>query len=95
MRALQATLLRTDLSSIAYPATTYVAYFSNSSNRAVPYSTTETVLQILKDDVEMWMIDLTRAGFVEGRLPQKKQKLPRPACTCPILGAKDWAEIEG
>jgi translation initiation factor 3 subunit M len=66
-----------------------------SSNRAVPYSTIATALQVPKDDVEMWVIDSIRAGLVEGKLSQLKQEFLVQRATYRVFGEKQWAEIQG
>ena len=66
-----------------------------SSNRAVPYSTIATALQVPKEDVEMWVIDSIRAGLVEGKLSQLKQEFLVQRATYRVFGEKQWAEIQG
>ena len=50
-------------------------------------------LQIPSEDVEMWVIDVIRAGLVEGKLSQQKQMFLVHRTTYRVFGEKQWREV--
>jgi translation initiation factor 3 subunit M len=61
--------------------------------RALPYSKIASALQIPEQDVEMWVIDVIRAGLVEGKLSQQKQLFLIHRSTYRVFGEKQWIEV--
>ncbi|KAL8949765.1 MAG: hypothetical protein Q9183_007573, partial [Haloplaca sp. 2 TL-2023] len=52
---------------------TLASLAASSSTRSLPYAHITRALQIPSEDVEMWVIDVIRAGLVEGKLSQLNQ----------------------
>ena len=50
-------------------------------------------LQVPEDEVEMWVIDVIRAGLVEGKLSQLKQEFLIHRSTYRVFGEKQWLEV--
>jgi translation initiation factor 3 subunit M len=51
-------------------------------------------LDISKDDVELWLIDVIRAGLVEGKLSQARQELLVHRSTYRTFGREEWEELD-
>jgi translation initiation factor 3 subunit M len=64
-----------------------------SPTRSVPYSSIAHALQIPSADVEMWVIDVVRAGLVEGKLSQQGQTLLIHRATHRLFGEKQWRQV--
>ena len=47
------------------------------------------------EDVEMWVIDVIRAGLVEGKLSQLNQTFLIHRSTYRVFGEKQWTEVQG
>ena len=65
---------------------------SAAQTRELPYAQIAKSLQIPSEDVEMWVIDVIRAGLVEGKLSQLKQFLIHRS-TYRVFGEKQWREV--
>ncbi|KAG4216916.1 hypothetical protein PC116_g34603, partial [Phytophthora cactorum] len=50
---------------------TFASLAASHSNREIPYESIAKALQIPIEEVEMWTIDVIRAGLVEGKLSQQ------------------------
>jgi len=61
--------------------------------RSLPYSQISKALQIPLEDVEMWVIDVIRAGLVEGKLSQLNQTFLIHRATYRIFGENQWREV--
>jgi len=46
------------------------------------------------DDVELWLIDIIRAGLVEGKLSQARQELLVHRTTYRTFGRAEWEELD-
>jgi len=68
---------------------------SAGQSRSLPYSNIASSLQIEADDVEMWVIDVIRAGLVEGKLSQQKQIFLIHRSTYRVFGDQQWREVAG
>jgi len=68
---------------------------STGQSRSLPYSNIASSLKIDADDVEMWVIDVIRAGLVEGKLSQQKQMFLIHRSTYRVFGDQQWREVAG
>ena len=66
-----------------------------SQSRSLPYQQIAKALQIPFTDVEMWVIDVIRAGLVEGKLSQLNQTFLIHRSTYRVFGEKQWTEVQG
>jgi translation initiation factor 3 subunit M len=66
---------------------------SSGQTRSLPYSHISKALQIPSDDVEMWVIDVIRAGLVEGKLSQLNQTFLIHRSTYRVFGENQWREV--
>lgn len=72
---------------------TLASLAASISSREIEYNNIAKVLQIPMKDVEMWVIDVIRAGLIEGKLSQKKQVLLVHRTTYRVFGEKQWREV--
>ena len=70
-----------------------LAASSSTTSRSLPYSTISRALQIPSDDVEMWVIDVIRAGLVEGKLSQSTQTFLIHRATHRIFALPQWRQL--
>ncbi|KAF2708542.1 PCI-domain-containing protein [Pleomassaria siparia CBS 279.74] len=61
--------------------------------RSLPYAHISKALQIPAKDVEMWVIDVIRAGLVEGKLSQLNQTFLIHRSTYRVFGENQWREV--
>jgi translation initiation factor 3 subunit M len=66
---------------------------STGQARVLPYANIAKALQIPQDDVEMWVIDVIRAGLVEGKLSQMNKTFLIHRSTYRVFGDNQWREI--
>ncbi|KAJ4301161.1 hypothetical protein N0V90_003251 [Kalmusia sp. IMI 367209] len=66
---------------------------SSAQTRELPYASIARSLQVPSEDVEMWVIDVIRAGLVEGKLSQLKQTFLIHRSTYRVFGEKQWREV--
>ncbi|KAH8603037.1 hypothetical protein B0O99DRAFT_18352 [Bisporella sp. PMI_857] len=66
---------------------------ASTSTKEIEYKRIAKALQIPAEDVEMWVIDVIRAGLVEGKLSQKKQMFLVHRTTYRVFGEKQWREV--
>ena len=64
-------------------------------SRSLPYTAIAHALQIPESEVEMWVIDVIRAGLVEGKLSQLNQTFLIHRSTYRVFGEKQWTEVAG
>lgn len=76
------------LASLASSGTT-------AQTRSLPYSSIAQGLQVPADEVEMWVIDVIRAGLVEGKLSQSSQTFLIHRSTYRVFGESQWREVAG
>ncbi|KAI9681642.1 MAG: hypothetical protein M1829_000841 [Trizodia sp. TS-e1964] len=62
-------------------------------SRALPYARIAKALRVSAADVEMWVIDVVRAGLVEGKLSQLNQTFLIHRATYRSFGVKQWQEV--
>ncbi|KAK5043571.1 hypothetical protein LTR16_011563, partial [Cryomyces antarcticus] len=66
---------------------------STGQTRSLPYSAIARALQIPAADVEMWVIDVIRAGLVEGKLSQQTQTFLIHRSTYRVFAENQWREV--
>lgn len=70
------------------------ALCSRSVSSEVPYTAIASALGINVDDVEVWVIDVIRAGLVSGKLSQVKQSLRVYRSAYRTFGREQWETLE-
>ena len=70
-----------------------LAASSNNRTRALPYSQIAEALQIPQQDVEMWVIDVIRAGLVEGKLSQQRKEFLVHRATYRVFTDSQWRDV--
>ena len=68
---------------------------ASTQSRSLPYQQISRALQLPSEDVEMWVIDVIRAGLVEGKLSQLNQTFLIHRSTYRVFGEKQWTEVQG
>lgn len=66
---------------------------SAGQTRSLPYEKIAKALQVPAEDVEMWVIDVIRAGLVEGKLSQQTQTFLIHRSTYRVFGDNQWREV--
>jgi translation initiation factor 3 subunit M len=66
---------------------------SAGQSRQLPYGHIARALQITEEDVEMWVIDVIRAGLVEGKLSQQTKTFLIHRSTYRVFGENQWREV--
>ncbi|KAF2178584.1 PCI-domain-containing protein [Zopfia rhizophila CBS 207.26] len=66
---------------------------STGQTRSLPYAQIAKELQIPASDIEMWVIDVIRAGLVEGKLSQLNQTFLIHRSTYRVFGENQWREV--
>ncbi|CAL8579735.1 hypothetical protein XPA_005468 [Xanthoria parietina] len=74
---------------------TLASIAATSQTRSLPYQHITRALQIPSEDVEVWVIDVIRAGLVEGKLSQLNQTFLIHRSTYRVFGEKQWTEVQG
>lgn len=74
---------------------TLASLAASTQSRSLPYQQIARALQIPSEDVEMWVIDVIRAGLVEGKLSQLNQTFLIHRSTYRVFGEKQWTEVQG
>jgi translation initiation factor 3 subunit M len=74
---------------------TLASLAASTQSRSLPYQHISRALQIPSEDVEMWVIDVIRAGLVEGKLSQLNQTFLIHRSTYRVFGEKQWTEVAG
>ena len=74
---------------------TLASLAASTPSRSLPYQQIGKSLQIPSEDVEMWVIDVIRAGLVEGKLSQLNQTFLIHRSTYRVFGEKQWTEVQG
>lgn len=72
---------------------TLASLAASTSSRELEYKRIAKALQVPSEDVEMWVIDVIRAGLVEGKLSQQKQMFLVHRTTYRVFGEKQWREV--
>lgn len=74
---------------------TLASLAASTPSRSLPYQHIARSLQIPAEDVEVWVIDVIRAGLVEGKLSQLNQTFLIHRSTYRVFGEKQWTEVQG
>lgn len=74
---------------------TLASLAASTQSRSLPYQQISRALQIPSEDIEMWVIDVIRAGLVEGKLSQLNQTFLIHRSTYRVFGEKQWIEVQG
>lgn len=74
---------------------TLASLAASTQSRSLPYQHISRTLQVPFGDVEMWVIDVIRAGLVEGKLSQLNQTFLIHRSTYRVFGEKQWTEVAG
>jgi len=74
---------------------TLASLAASTQSRSLPYQQISRALQVPSEDVEMWVIDVVRAGLVEGKLSQLNQTFLIHRSTYRVFGEKQWTEVQG
>lgn len=72
---------------------TFASLAAATPSREIEYSKITKALQIPDEDVEMWAIDVIRAGLVEGKLSQKRNMFLVHKVTYRVFGQKQYQEL--
>lgn len=72
---------------------TLASLAASTNSRELEYKAIAKALQIPDEDVEMWVIDVIRAGLVEGKLSQQKKVFLVHRTTYRVFGEKQWREV--
>lgn len=73
---------------------TLASLASSTQSRSLPYQHIAKALQIPFEDVEIWVIDVIRAGLVEGKLSQPSQTFLIHRSTYRVFGEKQWTQVQ-
>lgn len=72
---------------------TFASLAAATPSREIEYSKIIKALQIPEEDVEMWAIDVIRAGLVEGKLSQQRGMFLVHKVTYRVFGPKQYQEL--
>ena len=72
---------------------TLASLAASTQSRSLPYQHISRSLQIPPSEVEMWVIDVIRAGLIEGKLSQLNQTFLIHRSTYRVFGEKQWKEV--
>lgn len=68
---------------------------SSGQSRSLKYADIAQALQVPAEDVEMWVIDVIRAGLVEGKLSQSNKTFLIHRSTYRVFTQTQWREVAG
>jgi translation initiation factor 3 subunit M len=74
---------------------TLASIAASTQSRSLPYQQISKALKVPAEEVEMWVIDVIRAGLVEGKLSQLNQTFLIHRSTYRVFGEKQWTEVSG
>ncbi|PHH85864.1 hypothetical protein CDD83_11082 [Cordyceps sp. RAO-2017] len=72
---------------------TFASLAAATPSREIEYGKIAKALQIPRDDVERWAIDIIRAGLVEGKLSQQRGMFLVHKVTYRVFGQKQYQEL--
>ncbi|KAH9243023.1 hypothetical protein K456DRAFT_132493 [Colletotrichum gloeosporioides 23] len=72
---------------------TFASLAAQTTSRRIEYFAVAKALQVPAEDVEMWAIDVIRAGLVEGKLSQQDQVFLVHKVTYRVFGTRQWQEL--
>ncbi|KAF3315550.1 hypothetical protein TWF173_003464 [Orbilia oligospora] len=73
---------------------TLTALAASAQDRSLPYSRIVAGLHIPAEDVELWVIDVIRAGLVEGKLSQLTQNFLIHRVSYRTFNKEQWEEVQ-
>jgi len=72
---------------------TFASLAAATPSREIEYAKITKALQIPEEDVEMWAIDVIRAGLVEGKLSQQRSVFLVHKVTYRVFGQRQYREL--
>ncbi|KAH6898295.1 hypothetical protein B0T10DRAFT_103254 [Thelonectria olida] len=72
---------------------TFASLAAATPSREIEYAKITKALQIPEGEIEMWAIDVIRAGLVEGKLSQQRQMFLVHKVTYRVFGQKQYQEL--
>lgn len=72
---------------------TFTSLAASTQSRQIEYARVAKALQVPVEDIEVWAIDVIRAGLVEGKLSQQQQVFLVHRTTYRVFGEKQWREL--
>ncbi|KAI9819048.1 MAG: hypothetical protein M1832_004090 [Thelocarpon impressellum] len=72
---------------------TLASLAATTPSRSLPYASIAAALQIEEAEVEVWVIDVIRAGLVEGKLSQLGREFLVHRSTYRVFGERQWREV--
>ena len=72
---------------------TFASLAAATPSREIEYTKIATALQVPREQVEMWAIDVIRAGLVEGKLSQQRGMFLVHKVTYRVFGQKQYQEL--
>ncbi|KAK8056333.1 PCI-domain-containing protein [Apiospora rasikravindrae] len=72
---------------------TFASLAASQPSREIPYKLITKALQIPENEIELWAIDVIRAGLVEGKLSQREQVFLVHRTVYRVFGEKQWREL--
>jgi len=73
---------------------TLTSLAANTYSRQLEYDRIAKALQIPRDDVEKWIIDVIRVKLIEGRMNQRTQVFQIHRTTFRVFGDNQWRELQ-
>ncbi|KAI2629639.1 PCI-domain-containing protein [Hypoxylon sp. NC1633] len=71
----------------------FVSLAVRTSSQEIPYDSIAKVLQIPLEEVEIWTIDVIRAGLVQGKLSQREKVFKVHGKVYRVFTMKQWREL--
>lgn len=72
---------------------TFASLAAQTTSRRIEYAAIARALQVPSEEVEMWTIDVIRAGLLEGKLSQQEQAFLVHKVTYRVFGTRQWQEL--
>ncbi|KAK7431060.1 hypothetical protein QQZ08_002341 [Neonectria magnoliae] len=72
---------------------TFASLAAATPSREIEYAKITKALQIPQEEIEMWAIDVIRAGLVEGKLSQQRSMFLVHKVTYRVFGQKQYQEL--
>ncbi|KAK9467632.1 hypothetical protein V1512DRAFT_252771 [Lipomyces arxii] len=72
---------------------TVASLASSSPSLTVAYASIAAALDISREDVEFWIIDVIRAGLLEGKMSQLESKLFVHRVATRTFGKEEWVDV--
>ncbi|KAK8138676.1 PCI-domain-containing protein [Apiospora sp. TS-2023a] len=72
---------------------TFASLAASQPSREIPYKLITKALSIPENEIELWAIDVIRAGLVEGKLSQREKVFLVHRTVYRVFGEKQWREL--